>query len=61
MKKSFILILLIFIVGIFFAACVRDSVTYCPYCSSSNISKDDNGVYKCDRCGKSFGAKEITQ
>jgi len=61
MKKSFILILLIIITGIFIFACEKGSVSYCPYCSSSNISEVDSGIYKCNnkKCGKTFGAKEI--
>jgi len=63
MKKSFILLLLIVITGIFIAGCAMDSVTYCPYCGSMNISPvaDQPGVYQCGRpeCGKKFGAKEI--
>jgi len=62
MKKGFILILLLIIAaGIFTASCERESVTYCPYCSSPNIKETDKGVYKCDKCGKTFGAKEIEE
>jgi ribosomal protein L37AE/L43A len=60
MKKS--VILLIALACIFIASCgVMDSVSYCPYCSSYNISKEDDGIYKCNNsnCGKTFGAKEI--
>jgi len=63
MKKSFILLLLIVITGILIADCAMDSVSYCPYCGSMNISSvaGEPGVYQCDRpeCGKKFGAKEI--
>jgi len=61
MKKGFILILLLIIIsGIFIASCERGSVSYCPYCSSPDIKETDKGVYKCGKCGKTFGAKEIT-
>jgi len=59
MKKGFILILLIIIACVFIASCEKDVVTYCPYCSSPNIKETDKGVYKCDKCGKTFGAKEL--
>lgn len=59
MKKGLILILLIIIAGVFLAACERSSVSYCPYCSYSSISEVESGVYKCNRCEKTFGAKEI--
>jgi len=60
MKKGFILILLLIIIaGVFIASCERESVSYCPYCSSPDIKKNDNGGYKCGKCGKIFGAKEI--
>jgi transposase-like protein len=66
MKKSFILLLLIIIAGVFITSCPMGTVFYCPYCASTNISKveDEKGVfqyYQCGRreCGKKFGAKEI--
>jgi len=61
MKKSLILILLMIIVGIFFASCEMDKFYYCPYCNYSSIKKistDSNGneTYKCQKssCGKTF-------
>jgi uncharacterized alpha/beta hydrolase family protein len=61
MKKSFILLVII-LAGIFIIGCPMDSITYCPYCSYSNISKVEDNVYKCNResCGKTFGAVKIT-
>jgi ribosomal protein L37AE/L43A len=58
MKKSLILILLIIIVGILFAACEMGKIYYCPYCSYSSIKKVDADTYKCQRpsCGKTFYA-----
>jgi len=61
MKKSFILILLIIIVGIFLVACERESVTYCPFCQYSNVKEVENGVFQCQRasCGKKFYAQKL--
>jgi ribosomal protein L37AE/L43A len=61
MKKSFIFLLVI-IASVFITGCVMDSIYYCPYCGSMNISEVRTGVYKCGReeCGKTFGAKELT-
>jgi ribosomal protein L37AE/L43A len=62
MKKS--VILLIALAGIFIVGCgVMDNVSYCPYCRSINITKVDEGIYKCNnsKCGKTFGAKEIKE
>jgi len=59
MKKLFILLLVI-MAGVFIASCERGSVTYCPYCGSSVIKESEPGVYKCDSCGKKFGAKALS-
>jgi pyruvate-formate lyase-activating enzyme len=61
MKKSFILLLLIIIAGVFITGCPMESISYCPYCASRNIEKTDTDVYKCnnEKCGKTFGAKKL--
>jgi ribosomal protein L37AE/L43A len=61
MKKCLILLAVLFIAVIFIAGCVMDSVYYCPYCSSANVTVVEDGVYKCEKssCGKTFGAKAI--
>ncbi|WP_461248065.1 hypothetical protein [Treponema sp. R6D11] len=61
MKKSFILILLIIIAGVFITGCPTEIISYCPYCSSRNIKETEPSVYKCEKCGKTFGAKEIEE
>ena len=61
--KKIVILLMIALAGIFITSCVFDDINYCPYCGSSNISKTDDGVYKCGNapCGKTFGAKEIDE
>jgi len=60
MKKIVILLMIVF-AGIFITSCVFDYINYCPYCGSSNIKEEPDGIYKCGNtsCGKTFGAKEI--
>ena len=59
--KKIVLLLMIVFAGIFIASCVFDSVHYCPYCGSANVTKESDGVYKCGNasCGKTFGAKKL--
>jgi len=63
MRKSFILLLLIIITGVFIADCVMDSIHYCPYCGYNNVKEIGDGIYKCGRsgCGRTFGAKVIKE
>ena len=59
-----ILITLIIIIAVFFAAgCVYDHVFYCPYCSYGSVENNEDGTYTCTNsdCGKKFGAKEIKE
>jgi len=60
MKKVLIILIIAFI-SIFTASCVWDSVKYCPYCSSTDITDNQDGTFKCNdsSCGKKFGAKRI--
>ena len=57
--KKLVVLLMIVITCIFIAGCVMDSVTYCPYCKSTDIEEKDPGIYKCNKCTKTFGAKKI--
>jgi len=67
MKKTFIFLLLIALVGLALVSCEKNVVTYCPFCSQAGIKEisvydKDTGVtqihYKCtnSNCGKTFGA-----
>jgi len=67
MKKMFVFLLLIVLVGLALASCEKEVVTYCPFCSQSGIKEiseydKDTGVttihYKCtnSKCRKTFGA-----
>jgi len=58
------------LVGFVFVTCVKEVVTYCPFCGSSNIkevSEYDTGTgytlihYECQKsgCEKIFGAGQI--
>jgi len=60
MKKILFILIAVFI-ALFFTACVWDTVQYCPYCSSNNITSNQDDTYKCnnEKCGKKFGAKMI--
>ncbi|MCL2210699.1 MAG: hypothetical protein FWB95_02120 [Treponema sp.] len=59
--KKLLIILLIAVIVFTVASCEWDSIHYCPYCSSSNITQNDDGTYKCNRdsCGVTFGAKQL--
>ncbi|MCL2252727.1 MAG: hypothetical protein FWC12_12550 [Treponema sp.] len=61
--KKITVVIIIALISIFVMGCVFDVVTYCPYCTSTNIEKvqGEDGVYKCNNpnCGKKFGAKEL--
>jgi len=62
MRKSIIVFLVLTIVGLFFASCKFDTVTYCYNCGSSKIEANDkvviNGqeykIYKCQTCHSSY-------
>ncbi|MCL2276805.1 MAG: hypothetical protein FWC21_02810 [Treponema sp.] len=68
MKKILLLLLAIAIIGSGFVSCKRDSVSYCVFCSSSNIVEVSEfnlstGLseihYECSNCNKSFGAGKL--
>jgi len=59
MKKAIALLLLIVIISFALVSCVKDVVTYCPYCGTSDIREDKEGYYQCKSpvCGRKFGAR----
>jgi uncharacterized alpha/beta hydrolase family protein len=59
--KKYIITFIIILTGLFIAGCVFDHVYYCPYCSTGNVTKQSDNLYKCSNssCGKTFGAKEL--
>jgi hypothetical protein len=70
MKKTVFLLVVIVIIGIALAACVREAVTYCVFCGHAGIEEiseyDKNTgktiiYYKCNNsdCGKTFGAGQL--
>ena len=70
MKKILVLLLIFAIAGSALVSCAREAVTYCPFCSKSNINEisvydPDTGItsiyYECQNsnCGKKFGAGKI--
>ena len=66
MKKAFVLLLIIALVGFALGSCIKEVVTYCPFCGQSNIKEvseyNEKGyttvTYECQNsnCGKKFGA-----
>jgi transposase-like protein len=69
MKKTFVL-LLFAIAGCVLVSCIRDTVSYCPFCGSSNLKEISSydkvsGIttikYECrnSNCGREFGAGKI--
>jgi ribosomal protein L44E len=70
MKKTIALLLLVVIAGFIPVSCVKDVVTYCPFCGQSNITEiseyDKNTgktelYYECknSNCGRKFGAGKM--
>jgi ribosomal protein L44E len=67
MKKAFVSLLIIAFVGIALGSCVKEVITYCPFCGQAGIKEvskynKDTGLttiyYECQnsKCGKKFGA-----
>jgi ribosomal protein L44E len=67
MKKAFVFLLIIALVGLTFGSCEKEVVTYCPFCGQASLkevstySLEDASTtlyYKCTntKCGKEFGA-----
>jgi transposase-like protein len=70
MKKSFVFLIMIAAVVFVFSSCIKDSISYCPFCGSSSIeevsvydpSEGTTSIhYKCknENCGKIFGAGQV--
>jgi len=70
MKKAFVLFLLIAIAGFMLGSCVKEVVTYCPFCGQASVKETsvydkDTGntsiTYECtnSKCGKKFGAGQV--
>jgi len=70
MKKAIVLLLLLAIAGFVLFSCVKEVVTYCPFCGQSNIKEKSEydthtGLttlyYECknSNCGRKFGAGKI--
>jgi hypothetical protein len=70
MKKAFVLLFVIVILGFALTSCVKDVITYCIFCGQAGIEEvseydKDSGItriyYKCinSKCGKVFGAGQL--
>ncbi|MDR0321569.1 MAG: hypothetical protein LBI28_08705 [Treponema sp.] len=70
MKKASILLLVIALAGFALGSCVKEVITYCPFCGQANlkeVSDYDKGTgltsiyYKCQNsnCGRKFGAGKL--
>jgi transposase-like protein len=70
MKKTIVLLLVLVLASFAIVSCVSDTVSYCPFCGSSNIKEvsDYNTItgittvsYECQNsdCGKKFGAGQV--
>jgi transposase-like protein len=67
MKKTLVVLLLFALAGCVLVSCINDTVTYCPFCGSSNLEEKSTydkltGMttiyYECknSNCGRKFGA-----
>ena len=67
MKKVFVLLVILVIAGFALAACIKDAVTYCPFCGKADVREISvydlsTGIttisYECQNsnCGRKFGA-----
>ena len=62
MRKSIIVFLVLIIVGLSFASCKVDDVTYCYHCGSLNINENGKEIingrvyqrYECRSCYANF-------
>ena len=67
MKKTIVFLLLVVLTALVFSSCVKEIVTYCPFCGKSDIKEisaydKTTGIteiyYECQNsnCGRKFGA-----
>jgi transposase-like protein len=72
MMKRTLVVLLLFAVASCLISCIYETVTYCPFCGSSNLKeisiydKTDGTTsiyYECQNsnCGRKFGAGKIQE
>jgi len=70
MKKAFVLFVIIALVGLALGSCVKEVVTYCPFCGQSNLKEKSTYYpltssttiyYECQNsnCGRTFGAGQL--
>ena len=70
MKKTLVLLLVFALVGFALVSCIKDVVSYCPFCGSASIKEvsvydkatgQTTVTYECQNsaCGKSFGAGKL--
>jgi ssDNA-binding Zn-finger/Zn-ribbon topoisomerase 1 len=72
MKKAFVLFFVMIILGFALVSCVKDVISYCPFCGQAGIKEISSYdkvtgktevYYKCNntsKCGKTFGAGQIS-
>jgi hypothetical protein len=70
MKKAFVLLFVIVILGFTLVSCVKDVITYCIFCGQASLEEvsqydEDSGrttiYYRCtnSNCGRVFGAGQL--
>ena len=70
MKKAFVSLLIIALVSFVLGSCVKEVITYCPFCGQASLKEvsvynKDTGItsvsYECQnsKCGKKFGAGQL--
>jgi len=70
MKKAFVLLFVMLILGLALVSCVKEVVSYCPFCGHTGIEEVSRYdvttgkteiYYKCtyEKCGRYFGAGQL--
>ena len=70
MKKAVVFLLVIALAGFALGSCVKEVVTYCPFCGQASLKEvseynKDTGItslyYECQNsnCGRKFGAGKL--
>jgi hypothetical protein len=68
--KTLVFLIVMVIIGLVFASCVNEVITYCPFCGHAGLEEvskydKDTGLtaiyYKCtnSKCEKTFGAGQF--